>query len=103
MTAWGVHVVKDKGSRWLRWLTGRGHSPKSHPKSETTGCSRTSLIISPPNQGALQLLNVSKRKAEAGSSSSSPVSVTLHLRDGRGPAALALLVSLSEYGPLNID
>jgi hypothetical protein len=42
--SWGkIHVVKDNGSGWLRWLTGRGHPPKSHPKSETKGCFRTSL------------------------------------------------------------
>jgi hypothetical protein len=35
--SWGIHVVKDNGSRWLRWLTGRGHPPKSHPKLEAIG------------------------------------------------------------------
>jgi hypothetical protein len=35
----GIHVVKDNGSGWLRWLAGRGHPPKS----EMIGCFRTSL------------------------------------------------------------
>jgi hypothetical protein len=35
MESWGIHMVKDDGSWWLRWLTGRGHPPKSHRKSET--------------------------------------------------------------------
>jgi hypothetical protein len=68
-----IHMVKDNGCTWVKWLTRRGHPPKSHPTSETIWCFRTSFPrhdYSPPIQGSLKLLNISKRKAEAGSSSS---------------------------------
>jgi hypothetical protein len=41
--AGGIHEVKDNGSGGLKWLTKRGHPPKSHLKSETIECFGTSL------------------------------------------------------------
>jgi hypothetical protein len=31
-----IHMVKDNGFAWLRWLTRRGHHPKSYPITPTS-------------------------------------------------------------------
>jgi hypothetical protein len=61
------------------------------------------MIISPLIQGSLQLLNISKRKAEASSSSLSPCSCNLaSKRRWEGPDAIAVLALMSEMA-LKVD
>jgi hypothetical protein len=68
-----IHVVKDNGSGWLRWLLTQGGVILTHPKHRDSRCAlelpSTRYDYSPPIQRSLQLINISKRKAEASSSS----------------------------------
>jgi hypothetical protein len=87
-----MNRAKDNGSGWLTWLFKQEEVILAHLKHRYNRC-RTSLCQTwyfPPIQGALELVNISKRKAEAGSSFMSPSSCNLSCkRRWEGLAAVA--------------
>jgi hypothetical protein len=76
-----MHMVNDNVSGLLRWLLKQGGVILAHPKHRDNRCALELPIAgydySPPIQGCLQLVNISKRKAEGGSSSMSPCAYNL--------------------------